>query len=418
MPGLDEGRRMDVPNILLLSGSVPGCPGVGGVILGDLCRLYPRGRISCFAVVPADRVAGQVARRDPLPTRIRSAPHQREPVSRFGPLGRLVAWWMKRRRVRRCIQGLLREAADFARTQGVTQIWSVLDCPTTVEMTAPLAAALRVPLVSLVWDDFRDVCERSNLWDLSRRLLGRQFGAALRASERCAVICENMKRRYEQEYGTRGVVLQHGVRSALVCPPAARPGTSGPFRIGYAGSVTAARTFESLLTALASSRWRIAGRPVRLTLMGRRFEVSSRGTPAHVTYLGWRSHEECIRRLSETDVTYLPQPFDPRFQPRATLSFPTKLTTYLAAGRPILVHSPPGSSLAAFFKQHPVGVWCSELDQGAVLQALTRLLTEDEIYARATDAGRAALERQFTEGIFRRAFAQFVGVDENHLTTP
>jgi hypothetical protein len=124
--------------------------------------------------------------------------------------------------------------------------------------------------------------------------------------------------------------------------------------------------------------------------------------------------EYTVRSLSECDVNYMPQPFEPDWSPFSRLSFPTKLTTYLAAGAPLLVHAPGAASLPAFVIRYPFGVWCGSLDTSELKHALLKLL-EPKLAQEYSRAGRDALKAQFSREVFRTQFATFLRLDEAHL---
>jgi hypothetical protein len=99
----------------------------------------------------------------------------------------------------------------------------------------------------------------------------------------------------------------------------------------------------------------------------------------------------------------------------ARLSFPTKFTTYLVAGRPILLHSPEYASVPAFFSRFPVGAWCDSEDANVLGESMKTLLTDKELYSRAVAQVRPVIREEFTEDIFLERFAAFLGVNKDIL---
>jgi hypothetical protein len=70
--------------------------------------------------------------------------------------------------------------------------------------------------------------------------------------------------------------------------------------------------------------------------------------------------------LDDVDIVYLPLPFGREHTDFVRLSLPTKLVTYLASGRPLLVHGPADSTSAALVRAHDAGVVIDSLDAQAV----------------------------------------------------
>jgi glycosyltransferase involved in cell wall biosynthesis len=408
-------RSEPAPRMLLVSGTPPGPQGVGGIILRDLCRFYPADRLSAF-----------VASREPnailWPEELAHIPVARGAVrfehasgSRFGKPGRALASVLIARAFRRHISELTRQAVAFATGQRVEAVWGVLDGPTSIAMAVRVAHALRVPLFTLVWDDARHLVKSLQLDRLTASRLLRDAADAITKSKRCAVISEAMKERYEQAFGTECVIVRHGMplkKMRRTEPPAARA-----FRIGFAGTMSAPEEFRSLIEALTRVRWHIAGKRFAMTVIGRRIDVRA-DVPVDIEFLGWRSVDDTIDILSRCDICYLPQPFSPASPEFTTLSFPTKFTTYLAAGRPILLHAPPHASLVPYQQRAPFAVWCRSLDSDAIIAALTQIATDRDEYVRLAANGRRLLEEEFTEESFVSAFARFLGLDRTELRVP
>ena len=89
---------------------------------------------------------------------------------------------------------------------------------------------------------------------------------------------------------------------------------------------------------------------------------------------------------------------------------PGKVGEYLAAGRPILVHAPPGSFLSTYFRDHRCGLVVDRSDPAALAAALQRLLGDPalraDLRARAWERARADFDLETA----RRQFAQAIGL--------
>ena len=122
--------------------------------------------------------------------------------------------------------------------------------------------------------------------------------------------------------------------------------------------------------------------------------------------------------LSGCDVCYVPYWFDDAFRAGVELSFPNKMSLYLAAGRPVLFHGPERSTPTRFLERWPVGIACHSLDPRAIADALTVAATDADFHERAAAAIPQALRAELGLHVFRRRFAEFVGVDESVLAAP
>ena len=415
---------MSVPRVLLLTARPPGYGGVGEIFLHDLCLYYPRESLCCFA---ACRGSHDSFSQDLNGLRIVYAHRPYEAIF-YGPRLRELGFQQLVPRIARLssffvwryakmqIPALIAKAVRFGRQQDVDMVWAVLDCPTLICMAKRVADALGTQLVTLVWDppEYFLSSQRLCVDTLSRRSLLRKFKNTLQASVRCGVMSEAMQREYEKRYGVESVIMRHGIHPNRRKPPAKEPTGEKQFVIGFAGSLYAAREWRALLSALSKLDWRIDGLDITVLVVGNYADFLLQDK-AHIKYLGWRSIEETIDLMSEVDVTYLPYWFDESYRMAVRLCFPTKLTTYLASGRPVLFHGPEDSSPASFFRRFPVGLCCHSLEESRIIECLYQFATDKEFYAAATDAGQAALEQELDLRVFLRRFATLIGIDEGEL---
>jgi glycosyltransferase involved in cell wall biosynthesis len=400
--------------ILLLTGTAPTPDGVGGIILAELCTFLPEGSVYVACLSEGAPSTKSSVVESGLHMRTISVPYQRHPVSRFGALGKALGWIAQTVRNRRQLTKATAECVDWGRRHSVDRVWAIMDSPLSIEIAEAVAKQLGVPLYVTVWDDVQHIIRYFVIDRLTAKRLSTRFDVNLLGSSSCAVIGETMQAEYQAKYHLRTVILRHGLAPDGGSGQASRS-TRDDLIIGFAGTLTARSAFEALLATLDESGWTLNGKRVRLRLIGRRFVIQS-NVERRIECLGWLpSVEEAVRSLSECDVTYMPQPFEADWLPFARLSFPTKLTTYLAAGAPVLVHSPKAASLPAFLARYPFGVWCDSLETRDIKQALQKAL-DPELAKEFSRAGHDALQAEFSPEVFRSRFASFMGLDEEFMS--
>ncbi|MCA9051736.1 MAG: hypothetical protein KDA89_23520 [Planctomycetaceae bacterium] len=390
--------------VLTLSGTIPGEPGVGGVILKDLMMALPPGMLQCFPAVSqhviqlgwldhAAELAGYVVRRYETGWR---------PVS--GVIGEAVGRVARLAAFSRHCRQLVREVCASPAAQDCDIVWAILDCPTVIEIAAEVARRLNKPFVVLVWDAPELLVNQLCMDRWSGAVMLKRFAELIRGAERVGVICEQMQAAYENHFGPgEYVILRHGIREELWKEVNEEPRC---MKIGFAGSITAAEPFRALIAALDELEWTVNGRSVTLRLIGSRYTLDSRQAQ-HIEFFGWRSLEDTIRLLSECSLAYLPQPFEYHLRPLAELSFPTKLSTYLAASCPVLLHAPEYASLVPFLSAYPVGQCCHSLETGDVSRALRQ--TDQLQTADVAAAIHAARQNEFSSSVFVNRFGQLIG---------
>ena len=410
-PGRDAAGVRHAPRLLLVSPVAPVPEGVGGVYLRDLCLMYPPGHLA-FAILPGIGHGAWPAPLDAAPRiTLESVPERG-----FNKWGRRVQRSTRgvfdRYVDHRHLPTLVRQLSTFAATIRPDLLWVPLAGPTMINLAHRLTRALGLPLLTTVWDapDYA----LPHYWDIQGtaldRLMGR-FGAAIRASVRCAVASPAMKDAYEARYGTPCVSMIHGMpESDWLRPTGMRP-RDEPFVLGYAGSLYARREWDALMQALDAVSWRVGGREVTVRVLAAGLDVRASG-PARIEFLGWHSTTDALSLLSSCDACYVPYWFDDAFRPGVELSFPNKVSLYLAAGRPILFHGPRASTPTAFLDRWPVGVACHSLERDDIVAALRTVATDSGFHERAVTAIPQALKAELGMRVFRAQFAKFIGVDD------
>ena len=396
-----------IPKTMLLAYGAPDAPHAGTVLLDALCRHVPRDDLVRFAVHKHPERAGDRWLGFPLGGARRPAEaaggHALRPLR---PLTSAVVHHLVEHRHAPRLAG---EAAAFGRAHGVALLWVVLNRPTIIHMAHHVARALGVPMVVTVCDPPASWSADQGLGARATRRMEDAFAACLREAARVTTASEGMRQDYRERYGVDSGVLIHAVPAAQVRDPGAAPAPGAPVRIAFAGSLYARREWDALLDALDGAGWQLGTRPVQLRVIGRPVEVAP-SRRAHVEQMGWLSVEETIGHVADADVAYLPYWFDEARRTSVRLCFPNKMTTYLAAGRPVFYHGPEDASAAAFLRRYPAGVACHTLEPDAILASLVSLFDADGAYDAAVRAGRRALEEELGEHVLVERFAHLLGV--------
>jgi|GEM_PF-1677025 len=308
---------------------------------------------------------------------------------------------------------LLPRILAFAREQNVDAVWVVLQGQTMVRLARQIAVGLRVPLFTQVWDPFGWWLRANQIDALTGHKLLAEFDKVIRESEACATASWSMSDDFTNKYKVRNLPVISGLSKDFARPPAMRPHDSEEFIIAMAGQFYAQTEWNCFIHTLHLAGWEIGGRRVRVRVMGGSFQASAQ-SPANFEYLGWQSQEESIRLLAESDLLYLPYWFSDEFKEESSNSFPSKLITYFAAGRPVFCHAPAYASPAKYIAQHNAGHLCQSLDPPVVLQKLEQVLGDTATYAKFAENGSKCFLRDFTLEPMRSAFFEFLKIKNNN----
>lgn len=225
-----------------------------------------------------------------------------------------------------------------------------------------LAAERGCPFILSVHDDIRYALA-GHPW---RRRVDRQFADAWKSAQQRFVISDALGAEYEQRYGRRPwSVITDGAEGA----PTASPGPSNTVHFMGAAHLSYEPNFTSLLDALElGNHGAPSDRPTRLVCRGSSPEPLQ--GHALLETRPWTSDDVVQEELRSAGVLYLPLPFARSDQPLTRFSLPTKMISYLAAGRPVLYHGPAHSPAGQLLTEFAAGVCVTSLHPRAVAAGL------------------------------------------------
>jgi len=387
--------QFQLPRTLLLVNGFQNPQNVGEIFLAPLLRMFPQGKLRAISTASsymrAHRQAWNGVEVDYHPTSSSSLP---------------IVSSLQFRRFRVLEQEtLLKIVQKSVREHSCEAIWAILNTPAIIWSALTISRAVRLPLYSMVLDPLQFVTHNICL-DPAVKQIEDRFVETLQNSQRVAVIGPSMAAEYRARYGVEATSIVHGV------PPhlwrlGSRPASAEGFTIAFAGSLYAKQEWRSLLEGLRINGNRVGGRPVKIVFFGRK-PLTGVPMPELVEFRGPVELHTLVDALNQADVCYLPYWFDERRSDIVRLSFPTKLSTYVASGTPVLYHGPLNSSPTAFMEQYPVGVCCHDLSPRAVVSALERCAPETGIREAIGEPAQRALSEHLGLPAMARCFQQWL----------
>jgi hypothetical protein len=365
--------------LLLLTDFAPNMGGGGAVILRSLLQERDRERMVWGSPLLA---SGDGASAGTLPLRT--------------PAGRLRRWLGRRSiTVDSLFSSAIADAvASSARDLSARAIWIVMH-GAMVHVAARLSDRTHLPLHLSVHDD-----PPYGVGLMSRRHLGlipfvaRDLGLALRRARSIDVISAGMARRYESLYGVKPVVVHRGIEGPVKSSPPYDPASG--LRIGVLGNTYSHHQLFVLVGAVARAAAAIGARGRLLVIgqgAGARVREYARGQ-IEVEVTGHLDERAAIERLKSCFLLYLNYPFSFRAAVLRQTSFPTKLSTYVMAARPLLQHAPRDSSLADLSSLTDyVAVWPDErIETGA--ESILRAWNDSTLH-QSRDVQAEAIRRRY-----------------------
>ena len=300
---------------------------------------------------------------------------------------------------------LASQVEDFAREHKVDAIWSVLEGQTLIRVTLDVAKRMNIPLHTMVWDVVEWWLQDNDIDKLSSLWVKHDFDQVIKMSRSCATASWTMSEAYESRYNVRCIPVISSLPRSLARPPSGALNKEHELTIGVAGQLYAENEWKRLLDGLDAVDWRINERSVRLKLIGK---SESRIAGRNIDYLGYQPQEKVIELLSQMDLCFCPYPFSSSMKKVSQTSFPSKLVSYLASGRPTIVHAPDYASPAKYVERNAVGVVAKKEDFEDLIQTITTVVKDERRYSQMAQNAHVSFLRDFTHETMRANFINFL----------
>jgi colanic acid biosynthesis glycosyl transferase WcaI len=289
----------------------------------------------------------------------------------------------------------------------VTYVYS---SPATAAIPALVLRALRgTPFVIDILDLWPDSVAATGMLTnrIALKVLAGACHLVYRASSRISVVSEGFKRRLEEsgistERTTviyNWAVEEEEIWAGKPWEPEGWPGGQGLFRVLFAGNMGRAQGLGAVIHAARILRHRLP--EVRFVFMGDGVEAQALKESAsgleNVVFLKREPRDRAARCLLKADALLVHLEDAPLFE----ITIPSKIQTYLAAGRPIIVGV--RGDAAELVLQAGAGVACRPGDPGSIAGAV-------EALASMSAAERESLgERGRT--FYRERLSKQMGID-------
>lgn len=402
------------PRKILLLSSVPPCSNYsGGLALQQLCRFLPKGNIVNFVIINKKLIPKIPPDLKWLPTQYSERPY--EGWSNLPFLSLILSLVGETYIKIFVIRKISKDIIEFGKKHQVNCLWVILEGQTLIRLALPIAKKLKIPLITQIWDPPEWPLRDQHVDQLSKWLILKQFKVTLRQSWICATTSFPMAEQYARDFQTKTTPFLPSLDPKLAFPSAVKINSQKELIIAVAGQLYSKKEWNTLIKALDNIHWQFGKRQVKIRLLGNWFKLEDIYSQVNIEYLGWRTQEETVKIMSQSDILYCPYWFDKAYEKEAQLSFPSKLTTYLASGRPVFFHGPKYSAPGKFLEKNQAALLCSTLEIKKMIKMLKRLVADQKYYARLAKNGRQAFDKYLTSQTLHQNFAEFLGVEEKEL---
>jgi glycosyltransferase involved in cell wall biosynthesis len=312
------------------------------------------------------------------------------------------------------IPRIVSRIAIFGKKHKVDRVWCILQGQTMIRIALKSAKKIGVPLYTQVWDPPQWWLKENSIDRITTNKILKLYAKTLKESRKMAAASINMTKIYMEKYEANTVPVIPSLNPAAIITPVIE-NNKEHIIIALAGQIYALDAWNSLLEAMDSVDWNIKGKKVKIRIMSYYLPNISGHSARNIEFLGYRGQNESIRLLSESDILYLPYWFDVNYDDVVRLSFPSKLTSYLAAGKPVLCHAPDYSSPADFISENNAGFVCSSMDKSEILKSIDLIDNSHDLVKDYTENGRIALKKILSDENLKQRFAEFLEIDIDKL---
>lgn len=381
-------------------------------MLHSMCQPLKADNLSCFSILNPRMKVEMHPDLEGIPYKAVLRP--REAQLRHFPrrLGSLECFFKETYTAKVKIPQLAEQVRQFIKETQPDLIFCTLEGQTMIRLADQIQETVPLRMVTQVWDPPQWWMRSNSVDGWSINSILQTFSRVLKNSAAVAAASPAMAEAYAKEHGANAIPVVPGLPAAWAKKPATRLNDGNKLVIGFAGQMYSKDEWNELLATLDSLDWKVEGRDVEIKMLGREFELEG-FYKRNIHYLGWRDQLESIEILSQCDILYCPYFFDRELESTSRLSFPSKLTTYLAAGRPVLLHGPEYSSPYKFLKENNAGMLCHGLAKTAISNALGRLVYDTDRYAELAENGNKAFINNLTDEYMRTQFLKTLEVANN-----
>lgn len=394
------------PQLVMLNSIPPWNKFNGGRYFQSVIDLYPSDRLAIFCVHPIDLIVSAPEEHAHLPLVFAAHPVNRR-TARRGVEDNPAYAAMWKTALATAAGEIAAEVAEFARRRGAQTVLIPLIDPLLFRIARILCEKSLLRLAVLVMDPPDLLLKTRQVPIEFHEELALDFDHVLSNAERCGSISEGMADLYERAYGQPPLLLRHALADEL-----GRPGRrvllhDDRFVIAMVGSFFADDAVAAFIKALQEADWIIAGRSASLICLTLHPPPGATDSMP-IKHLGWLDQDAAVAALSEADVGYVPYWFDEEYTTTVQQAFPSKLSTFAAAGLPVLFHGPAHSSVIAFLEGRPMGPACTSLDTREIIAQFGRLADDPSFYASAGAAAERAFREELSHGVFRKRLMELV----------
>jgi len=285
-------------------------------------------------------------------------------------------YWLFRQSMLKRLADLTPRITSFAARNHVFHMIAILDHPATIWLTKRIAHAMGIG-----YSTYSSTVPQCVLLDAgydtwSRAQIYKTYVEIQKSSQAAGFATGALKKYHRDEFSLNAMQICIPAKVASLANSERRT-TPSPKKI-LIGTILNLRFISStqaLITACQEIGWQLNGKQIALRAIGSAAYIpfQFKGKPADIEILGGQTEDEIADALAECSFNFLPFWMETHLTQAAQLCLPDDFPVYIAAARPILVHSLKSSFVEALVEEFSLGVAVQECNKTVLIEAMTRL---------------------------------------------
>jgi glycosyltransferase involved in cell wall biosynthesis len=268
---------------------------------------------------------------------------------------------------------------------------------------------LGIPLVTYYMDDWMSSISRNWLTDNSKSFIKK----TLKDSKGLILISHGLKKSLVEQYGIifEKVLIAHNPISIQYYEKNEINTISNRFRIVYTGSIWPMHLDAIILVARAVSLLKLEGFSVDFIFYGKPiFWETYKNTlsPLAVAYGGFVDYRQMSDVLQNASVCLLATSYLSEYEAYAKTSVQTKITDYMAAGRPILSVGPDYAIGHEFIDKYNCGYSITDLEPISAAKKIGYLINNKEMLEEMGASSLKAVKTNFTKEVVQKKMYDYL----------
>lgn len=280
------------------------------------------------------------------------------------------------------IKSIEKQLLKYIKQNNITKIWCPVQGEVLTKLLNNIYRKLHIPYIVQIWDPIEWWIKEHKFDEFRKNKTLVEYEMLLKNSSYCITTSIAMSKHYINKFNIKCIEVMPSIEKKEI---EINGKDSSKFIIALSGQIYAKDEFDSLLNALDELQWEYNGKKIFFEHYGL-WNDNYINKYKHEKYYnriikkGFTPQEKLFEQLSYVDLLYCPYFFsDSEIEKKvSTLSFPSKLITYLSINVPTLLHAPNYSSPYLFLKDTGASYLMDTIDKSLMINQLKNIMDNSD----------------------------------------